>query len=109
MFADDTSICTNDDDFMKPFNLVLLHISKWLQANHLILNLDKRSIIKFTPTKFSRYSINLVYADQAVSELDTLKFFGLLQDHHLTWKPHIGFYFVHGAQLCYKIIPCIKH
>ena len=68
---------TNYSDFMTVSNLALLHISKWFQANHLTLNVDKTSIIRFTPTKFSLYPLNLVYADQALTKLDTLKFLSL--------------------------------
>jgi len=38
MFADDTSILvshTSYDDLMKVFNIVLLHSSKWFQADQL--------------------------------------------------------------------------
>ena len=80
IFADDTSNLvshTNYSDFMTVFNLVLLHISKWLQANQLTLNVRKTSITRSTPTKFSLYPLNLVYADQALTKLDTLKFLGL--------------------------------
>jgi len=48
MFADDTSILvshTNYDDFMKVFDLVMLHISKWFQSNQVTLNVEKTSIV----------------------------------------------------------------
>jgi hypothetical protein len=80
IFADDTSNLvshTNYSDFMTVFNLVLLHISKWFQANQLTLSVQKTSIIRSTPTKLSLYPLNLVYADQALTKLDTLKFLGL--------------------------------
>ena len=80
MFADDTSILvsnTNYDDFMTVFNLVLLHISKWFQANQWTLNTEKTNNKRFTPTNFSHYPLNLVYADQALTELDTINFSGL--------------------------------
>lgn len=55
-----------------------------------MLSVEKTIIIRFTPTKFSHYPLNLVYADQHHNELDTLKFFGLQLDNHLTWKPRVG-------------------
>jgi len=45
MFADDSSIpvCHSDyDDFKKASNHVLLHICKWFQANHMMLNVEKQ-------------------------------------------------------------------
>jgi len=77
MFAYDTSILvshTNYDDFMTVFNLVLLHISKWFQAYQLTLNIEKTNNVRFTPTNFPHYPLNLVYADQSLTELDTLNF-----------------------------------
>jgi hypothetical protein len=95
MFAADTSILAyhnNYDDFMTVFNLVLLHNSKWFQANQLILNVEKTSIIRFTLTKLSHHPLHVAYADQILTALDTLKFFGLHFDNHPTWKPHIDFH-----------------
>jgi hypothetical protein len=55
MFTDDNSVLIYDndfDDFTQVFSSVLSHISKWLQANQLVLNLKKNlSIVKFTPSK----------------------------------------------------------
>jgi hypothetical protein len=70
MFTDDTSILvshTKYDDFIKVFNLVLLHISKWFQT----------STVRVTHNKFSHYPLNLVYADQALTEFNTQNFLGL--------------------------------
>lgn len=53
MFADNTStlIChSNYDDFKNRLNSVLLHISKWLRANHLTLNVEKTNVVGFIPT-----------------------------------------------------------
>jgi len=94
MFADDTSIpvCHSDcGDFKRASNHALLHICEWFQSNHMMLNVEKTIIVRFTPTKFSHYPLNLVYADQPAIELGTLKYFGLWLDNHFTWKPHIDF------------------
>jgi hypothetical protein len=80
MFADDTSILishTKYDNFMKVFDLVLLHVSNWSQANQLILNVEKTSTVSITPTKFSHYPLNLEHADQALMEFNTLNFLSL--------------------------------
>jgi hypothetical protein len=50
----------------------------------LILTVEKTSIVRFTPTKFSHYPLNLVHADLALTEGDTLKFLGLHLDNRLT-------------------------
>jgi hypothetical protein len=80
MFAADISILvshTKYDDFIKVFNLVLLHVSKWFQTNQSILNAEKTSTVRVTPNKFSHYPQYLAYADQALTELNTLNFLGL--------------------------------
>jgi hypothetical protein len=53
MFADNinTLVCHgNYDDFKNMLNSVLLHISKWMKANHLMLNVEKTNTVGFTPT-----------------------------------------------------------
>lgn len=53
IFADNTStlVCHgNYDDFKNMLNSVLLHISKWLRANHLTLNVETTNVVGFTPT-----------------------------------------------------------
>jgi len=64
MFADTSiPVCHSDyDDFKKASNHVLLHICKWFQTNHMMLNVEKTIIIRVTPAKFSHYPLNLVYA-----------------------------------------------
>jgi len=53
MFADNTSTLACHgiyDDFKNMLNSVLLHISKWLRANHLTMNVEKTNVVAFTPT-----------------------------------------------------------
>jgi hypothetical protein len=40
-----------------------------VQAEQLTLNVKKTSIVRFTPTKFSHHPLNLVHADQALTDL----------------------------------------
>jgi hypothetical protein len=68
-----------------------------------MLNVEQSSIIRFTPTKFSHYPLNVVYADQPPTELDTLHFFGLQIDNHLIGKPHIDF-LLHKLGTAYFVI-----
>jgi hypothetical protein len=47
LFADDTSVLIskdNYDNFQQTSNLVLSHMSKWFQANQLVLNMEKTSM-----------------------------------------------------------------
>jgi hypothetical protein len=93
---------------MKVFNLVLLHNSKWFQANQVTLKIEKTSIVRFTPIQFSHFSVNWAYADQAVTDLDTLKFLGLHLDNHLSWKSHIDFLLCRLGTAC-SLIRRLSH
>jgi len=44
-------------------NSVLLLISKWMRTNHLALNVEKTSIVIFTPNKLVQYQLNLVCSE----------------------------------------------
>jgi hypothetical protein len=86
MFADDTSIlvCHNNyDEFIEVLNHVILRITKWFKVNWLALNIGKTSVVRFIPTNFTYYPLNLVYIDQTLTELDNLKFLGLQLDNDL--------------------------
>ena len=86
MFVDDIRILisnTNHDELNLNFKLVLIQISKWLQANQLILNIEKTSLVKFSPTK-SSYPLNLSYAGKIFIELSNINFLGLQLDSQPT-------------------------
>jgi hypothetical protein len=62
MFADDTSVLISNEKFSvleNTFNTVLKHITAWLHAKQLILNLDKTNIVKFTPTNIVRNPLTI--------------------------------------------------
>jgi hypothetical protein len=43
------------DEFQNMLNSVLIHIFKWLRANHLTLNVQKTNVVRFTPNKLIQY------------------------------------------------------
>lgn len=53
----------NYDEFQNMLNSVLLLISKWMRTNHLALNVEKTSIVIFTPNKLVQYQLNLVCSE----------------------------------------------
>lgn len=81
----------------------MLHICKWFQGNQVALNVEKTSIVRFTPIKFWHFLVNWGYADQAVTESDTLKYLGLLLANHPTWKSHIDFVLHRLCTACFDI------
>jgi hypothetical protein len=92
MFPDDTSILissSNCTDLNQVHTSVLSHIAKWFQANQFALNVEKTNMVKFTPTKFLHYPLQLTYEHKIITEADNMKFLGLQLDNHLTWQTHI--------------------
>ena len=50
LFADDTSVLISKDnceDFQQTANLVLSNMSKWFEANQLVLNMEETNMLKF--------------------------------------------------------------
>lgn len=74
-------------------NFILFRISKWFQANHLILNPMKVKVLKFAPSKLSS-ALLLTYAGQFKHELETMKFFGLQLESQISWKYNVSCLFI---------------
>jgi hypothetical protein len=54
LFADDTSVLISKDsceEFQQTANLVLSNMSKWFEANQLVLNMEKSNMLKFKTSK----------------------------------------------------------
>jgi hypothetical protein len=54
----------------------------------LILNPPKPKGLKFTSAEIPN-TLNLIYADYLLLEVETMKFLGLQLDNKITWKNHI--------------------
>ena len=71
-------------------NFILICISKWFQANHLVLNPVKTKVLKFAPSKLSS-ALNLTYSGQFKPEVETMKFLGLQLDSQISWKYNVSY------------------
>jgi len=65
--------------------------------------IDARARYRAVAWQLRNTALNLVYPDQAVTELDTVKFLDLCLDNHLTWKLYIGFIFCTRGAACIVI------
>jgi hypothetical protein len=103
MFADDTILMSNDkyDELNQNFNSLLIQVSKWFQANQLVLNVGKPTVFKFTSSKSTFYPLNLFYANHSLTEAATIKFLGLQLDSQLTWRAHTNFLLNKLSSVCY--------
>jgi hypothetical protein len=65
-------------------------MSRWFQANLLALNLDKRKMIKFTPTIVTDYLLKILLLNTMLMTAESTTFLGLQLDNHLTCKAHVN-------------------
>ena len=93
LFADDTTIFFPHKDLKvleETINNELTHVSKWLTANKLSLNVGKSNVLLFCgKNKKSTTSINIKINGLAVEEKEYTKYLGILIDNKLTFSKHI--------------------
>lgn len=98
LFADDTTMYTSGTDLntlMHFLNQELIYISHWLKANKLTLNTKKSKYIifstspKLTKVKTEQLSI-LKINNQALANVEEIKFLGVLMKNNLKWNSHIN-------------------
>ena len=93
LFADDTTIFISDSDVKrleKTLNTELVHVSNWLIANKLSLNVGKSNVLLFRQSnKQNLPPINITINGLPVSEKEYAKYLGIIIDNKLTFKKHI--------------------
>ena len=78
LFADDTSVFLSVKDLSSLFvnmNLQLKKMETWMQANKLILNVEKTNFMIFGTRRFNLNGLQLYYKDKAISHVSCIKFF----------------------------------
>jgi hypothetical protein len=58
-------------------------------------------MVKFTPTKFSQYPLQLTYEGEVLTETDNVKFHGLQLHNNLTWKIYIDQFLQKLSSACF--------
>ncbi len=96
LFADDTNIFlegSNLADVISMLNTELMHVSKWLMANKLSLNLEKTHYMVFHRSKVKTNTCNypLLIKNFELQELTSTKFLGVIIDNKLSWTSHIAY------------------
>ena len=99
LFADDTNLLYADKSLRsleKVLNRELIHVSDWLIANRLTLNIKKSNYVIFRPPqKKIDYKPVIKLLDNnsqlmiSLEYKDCVKYLGVLIDSHLSWKQHI--------------------
>jgi hypothetical protein len=78
-------------------------MSKWFAANHLVLNLDKKNIIKLTTKNSAHSTLHLGYKEKYMEQMVNTKFLVLQIDNHINWKNHIEERIPKLSEACYAI------
>ena len=93
LFADDTNIYYESKDLsnlIKIVNKELRLVKKWLDANKLSLNIDKKNYIIFHSSSVKVPSgPDIKIGKKHIKRVKFVKFLGLLLDEHLSWKYHL--------------------
>ena len=90
LFADDTSVITNDPDltkFERNLNKNFRIIKEWFNSNLLLLNFDKTYYMRFV-TKNKISNINIEYDNKMILQANFVKFLVITVDNTLSWKQH---------------------
>lgn len=93
LYADDTVIFAsgqNPDVINHKLNSDLQSLDKWLQENHLTINVRKTECMYYYSAQRQLLLNNpLVIADQKLSVVSTYKYLGVTLDTHLTYGAHV--------------------
>ena len=93
MFADDTNMFFSENCNERVFqvaNAELKSVDNWLTANKLSLNINKTNYIMFrTPHGKLPNQHTLQLRKKDIKRVASLKFLGIVEHQHLSWKPHM--------------------
>ena len=96
MFTDDTNFFFNHKGIKHLFKVVnneLVNIKYWFTANKLSLNVERTKHLFFhKPSKKDDIPLcqtKLIINNYEIQRKESIKFFGVLLDQHLTWKEHL--------------------
>ena len=92
-FADDSVIivaCANIEKLMRKGNIILDNTSKYMNANHLILNQKKSQYLLFKPKKKQSTiaKTKLMINNQEILEVTNARYLGVILDNKLNFQEH---------------------
>jgi len=93
LFAEDTTIIisnTNPKLFKNNINSVMTEITNWFQSNVLTLNCTKTHFMQFLTKKQNERKIQIIAPNSINTNINSIKFLGLIIDNSLLWKDHIA-------------------
>lgn len=93
LFADDTFLCTQNNDFdalEKDVNFELKKVYSWLASNRLTLNISKSKYMLISK-KRTIPKINISLNGTPMQSCDSYKYLGVYFDKDLNWQCHIDY------------------
>ena len=96
MYADDTALYyggSTVDAVNRNIDQDLKCLSKWLAANHLVLNVSKTKCMLFTSQRHKERdrSLGLNLLGKSISNVTTFKYLGVVFDNFMSWKAHADY------------------
>ncbi len=94
MFADDLAIYTRGTNLQNIENRLQRCVTKlesWARERGLRFSSQKTNLINFTRKRKNLRPINIVLNNIPIPNVTSIKFLGLVFDHHLTWTKHIEY------------------
>ena len=93
LFADDTFLCTQNDDLLlleSEVNLELKKVYIWLASNKLTLNILKSKYMLFSNKK-NIQEMSIKINDKPLEKCESYKYLVVIFDYKLTWKQHVDY------------------
>jgi len=105
LYADDTVIyCTGNEtlEVQHKLQASITEVSKWYNANHLVLNADKCNVMTIS-SSYVRYDsiMNVVLDDHVLKQVDIIDYLGIKIDSNISWDPYV-------SKLCSSLGCCVN-
>ena len=94
LYADDTSVFIEGYEYDKLIEIMNNEMKKvdiWLQANGLVINLEKTHFMVFHRARIKTNSSKISIRDSEISRVFSTKFLGIIIDDQLKWLEHIQY------------------
>ena len=91
LFADDTVLFVTDPNFeacISKIKIVINNLSKWLNNNRLIPNINKTKLMLITPKKI-KVLPDIMFDGVKLEWVDQIKYLGITLDNRLSFGPHV--------------------
>jgi hypothetical protein len=81
----------------------LIETSNWFQSNLLSLNCDKTHFLQLLTKKHNEIKIQIITSNSIITNINSIKFLGLIIESTLSWKNHITGLTSKLNKACYAI------